>query len=92
MAIGKKYGGRKAGTPNKVNTEVREAFKMLVEGEIDNLHDRLTRLSDRDYFNVILKMSEFFIPKLQSIALNTEESKNEVMIQLLQLRDKADGK
>lgn len=87
MAVGKKYGGREAGTPNKTTYIVREAFKELVEGEIDNLHVRLGRLSDKEYFNVILKMAEFFTPKYQSVSVNVENSKSDLMVSLIALRD-----
>jgi hypothetical protein len=87
MAVGKKYGGREKGTPNKNTYYVREAFKELVEGEVDNLHMRLQRLSDKEYFNVILKMAEFFTPKYQSVAVTVEDNKSDVMVALMALRD-----
>lgn len=89
MAAGKKYGGREAGTPNKVTYLTREKFKEIVEGEVSSgeMRERLSRLSDKDYFAVILKMAEFFTPKYQSIALNVEDSKSDVMVHLISLRD-----
>lgn len=88
MAVGKKYGGREKGTPNRNTYYVRECFKVLVEGEMDNLRERLSKLSDRDYFNVILKMAEFFTPKYQSVAVTVENDKSDVMVALMALRDK----
>lgn len=41
MAKGRKTGGRKPGTPNKVTADMREAFRMLVEGEVDQLREAL---------------------------------------------------
>lgn len=87
MAVGKKFGGREKGTPNKNTYYVRECFKELVEGEVDNLRARLQLLSDKDYFNVILKMAEFFTPKYQSVAVTVEDNKSEVMLTLMALRD-----
>ena len=34
---GKKYGGRKKGTPNKLTTEVKEKIKHLLDGAIDSI-------------------------------------------------------
>ncbi|MGB0273910.1 MAG: hypothetical protein ACPF9U_01575 [Flavobacteriaceae bacterium] len=34
---GKKYGGRKAGTPNKVTTEVKNKLVKLIDGTIEEL-------------------------------------------------------
>lgn len=89
MAVGKKYGGRAAGTPNKVTYLTREKFKEIVEGEVSSgeIRERLNRLSDKDYFAVILKMAEFYTPKYQSIAVNVENAKSDLMVKLIALRD-----
>ena len=34
---GKKFGGRKAGTPNKLTAEVKEKIKQLLDGAIDSI-------------------------------------------------------
>jgi hypothetical protein len=34
---GKKYGGRKKGTPNKLPAEVKEKIKHLLDGAIDSI-------------------------------------------------------
>ena len=34
---GKKYGGRKKGTPNKLTAEVKEKIKHLLDGAIDSI-------------------------------------------------------
>ena len=34
---GKKYGGRKKGTPNKLTAEVKEKIKGLLDGAIDSI-------------------------------------------------------
>ncbi|MDG0967763.1 MAG: hypothetical protein P8N93_05540 [Flavobacteriaceae bacterium] len=35
---GKKYGGRKKGTPNKLTAEVKEKIKHLLDGAIDSIN------------------------------------------------------
>ncbi len=92
MAVGKKYGGRVAGTPNKVTYLTREKFKEIVEGEVNSgeIRERLMRLSDKDYFAVLLKMAEFFTPKYQSIAVNVETAQSDLMVKLISLRDGAE--
>ena len=37
MAYGRKTGGRKAGTPNKITTEVKNKLVELIDGTIDEL-------------------------------------------------------
>ena len=34
---GKKFGGRKAGTPNKLTAEVKQKIKHLLDGAIDSM-------------------------------------------------------
>ena len=34
---GKKFGGRKKGTPNKLTAEVKEKIKHLLDGAIDSI-------------------------------------------------------
>lgn len=41
MAKGFKTGGRAKGTPNKTTGRIREAFQMLIEGEIEELRTAL---------------------------------------------------
>ena len=36
---GTKTGGRQAGTPNKVTSELRDALKAIVANELDTLSD-----------------------------------------------------
>lgn len=38
---GERRGGRKKGTPNKATPEIREHFRMLIEGELGELRDAL---------------------------------------------------
>jgi len=38
---GERRGGRRKGTPNKVTAEMREAFRQLIEGEVDELRAAL---------------------------------------------------
>jgi hypothetical protein len=37
MALGRKTGGRKKGTPNKVTRDMRAMFKSIVDGKMDDL-------------------------------------------------------
>ena len=41
MALGRKTGGRRKGSKNLSTPQIREAFRCLVEGEIDNLREAL---------------------------------------------------
>ncbi len=64
---GKKFGGRTKGTPNKVTNDIREAYKKLLDKNIDNLDkwlNEIAKTSPARAFDIILRLSEFVIPKI----------------------------
>lgn len=64
---GKKFGGRKKGTPNKVSKDIRNAFKLLIENNLENLSIWLkwiARENPEKAFDIIIKLSEYVTPKL----------------------------
>lgn len=65
------------GIPNKVTTDIRESFKLLIEQQLPKLNETLeqVRLNDPDkYFTIISNLSEYIIPKLARTEI---DSKNE---------------
>jgi hypothetical protein len=67
-----KSGGRKKGTPNEINAEVREAFRNLVHKNVPNFQKWITRIAQTDpdkAMDIMFKVSEYFIPKLQRTEL-----------------------
>ena len=78
MATGSKTGGRDKGTPNKVTKEIKEAFQTLVEGNIDNLDNWINETAKKDpakAIDIILKISEYVLPKLSRTELKTNFDK-----------------
>lgn len=59
--------GRPKGSKNKVTVEVREVFKSLLEENINQIQKDIESLTPKERVNVLLKISEFVIPKLRSI-------------------------
>jgi len=60
--------GRGKGNVNVVTKDIREAFKNLVEANIDNMTDWLKRIASTNperALSLMIEMSEFTIPKLQ---------------------------
>ena len=45
---GKKYGGRKKGTPNKLTKELREVLKNVLYNEIENIEESLESLEPKE--------------------------------------------
>lgn len=71
--------GRPKGSENKINYEIREVFKELLDKHIDSISKDIEFLTPKDRINVLLKLSEFVIPKMRSIdfegRLSTEQYK-----------------
>ena len=72
---GIKYGGRQKGTPNKATARLREAFTGLLEGNISRvqeLFDKVAEKNPQKALELMLKLSEFVLPKLRAIEVNNE--------------------
>lgn len=64
---GKKYGGRKKGTPNKEVKDIRETFQVLIENNLDKMDLWINQLAEKNpekAINTILRLSDFILPKL----------------------------
>ncbi len=64
---GNSLGGRKKGTPNATTKEIKEAYQMLVESNLDNMSKWLADVAGDDpkqALELMLKLSEYMIPKL----------------------------
>ena len=62
--------GRKAGTPNKATTEIKEAFQMLLEDNLPTLKRDISSLEPKQRVKFILDLATFIIPKMKSVQVN----------------------
>ena len=72
---GIKFGGREKGTPNKGTAELREAYTELLQNNISRvqeLFDKVAENNPQKALELLLKLSEFAIPKLRAIEVNNE--------------------
>ena len=76
---GNTYGkGRGKGTPNKTTAEIREAYQKLVDDNLDNMKIWLEKVAEDDpnkALDMMLKLSEYFIPKLARQELTGADGK-----------------
>jgi hypothetical protein len=59
--------GRPAGIPNKATKDIKEAYRMLIENNLDNLTIWLDRIAVKDpekAIRILSDLSEYVIPKL----------------------------
>lgn len=64
---GNTAGGRKSGSKNLNTEQVREYYNMLIKDRYDQLADDLDQLKPKDRWEVILRLSQFVLPKLQQV-------------------------
>ena len=68
MAHGYKTGGRSAGTPNKVTTEVKEKLENLIDGLVDSIDIDILNTSEK--IKMLQISLQYVIPRLQSNTTN----------------------
>ena len=66
---GKKFGGRKKGTPNKTTEEIREAFQLLISDNLEKLEEDLNELEPEKRLKYVIELSKFVIPTLKATDL-----------------------
>lgn len=87
---GNSLGGSRKGKPNKATAEIRDAFKRLVEDNLDNMKIWLSDVAEEDpekALQILLKMSEFLVPKLQRQELTHEIQEKQVIINVTSTDD-----
>jgi hypothetical protein len=76
--VGKKTGGRVAGTPNKVTSELRKTLKGVIANELEQLPGTLEALPARERLELVIRMLPYCLPKVDSISGNYD-SENSFM-------------
>ncbi len=88
--VGNKLAGSRKGKPNKATKEIREAFKLLIEDNLPNMKVWLSDVAEEDperALNILLKMSEFIVPKLQRQEIEHEIRDKQVVINVTSTED-----
>ena len=66
--------GRKKGTPNRTNYEIKIAIQNILDENISQMEADLKKLNFKDRINVILKLADLVIPRVQSTPPDDSES------------------
>jgi len=67
--------GRPPGSPNRATAAAREAFQLFVEGnleQIQDLFDRVAKDDPKGALELLLKLSEFVLPRLTRTSIDGE--------------------
>jgi|SRR6185437_3733145 len=62
-----KIGGRQPGTENKVTKDIKEAFRQLIDNNLDNMSIWLAKVAEKNSEKALMLMinlSEYIVPKL----------------------------
>lgn len=65
--------GRPKGSKNKLVNELRQALKDVLFDEIEALPKYLDKLDDKERVDAVIKLSQFVLPKLNSVYEKTGE-------------------
>ncbi|MDO4527596.1 MAG: hypothetical protein Q4C03_02280 [bacterium] len=93
MALGKKTGGRVAGTPNKTSAAVRKAIADMLDGYFNSetFAQDIAELEPKDRVAAMEKFAAYVAPKLQTTTLDmTMESKRTIEDKLAELSGEED--
>lgn len=64
--------GRPKGAVNKSTSEIRKAFQQLVSNNLETLQSDLDNMEPERRVSYILKLSEFILPKLQTVSIENQ--------------------
>lgn len=70
---GIKTGGRQAGTPNKLTTEVRQTLKDIFNNELEALPTHLKTLPPQARIDFLIKIAPYVLPKVEAVSAKSGE-------------------
>ena len=76
--------GRKVGSKNRNTNEMKTAIQNILDTNISQMESDLKKLTPKDRLNVLLKLADFILPKVQSVSAETTETDNEIIIRIVE--------
>jgi len=76
MAKGVKTGGREAGTPNKLTSDMRAILKGIVSSELERIPETLAKLEPEKRADLVLKLLPYVLPKVEAVSMDEGEPWN----------------
>ena len=83
--------GSRKGVQNKATAEVRRAFQLLVENNLDRMQSDLDSLEPKDRLQIILQLSKFILPQLQAVSIEDLREKDEFRVITINLKSDEDN-
>ena len=76
-------GGRPKGSSNKVSLEVKEAIKMLLVDNIDEVAKRLQELKPSEFVKAYISLARFIVPTQKAITEQVTEEPKQFQIEVV---------
>lgn len=77
MPKGKKFGGRKAGTPNKVTASTRDALKRFIDSQQSEVERAFKKLQPKDKVFAYARLLPFVTPQYSAINFSLKNMSEE---------------
>lgn len=70
---GKKFGGRKKGTPNIMTSELRNILKSILLNRLESMEEHLENLDSKEQLELLVKLMPYVFPKVHTISHQSNE-------------------
>ena len=80
------------GVPNRTTQQVRKAFQLLIDENLEQMQSDLDALTPRDRLRFIIDLSKLILPQLQSISIDDlrEKEVHGFNILTIKIKDNSD--
>ena len=85
-----KLSSRK-GVPNRTTQQVRKAFQLLIDDNLEQMQSDLDALTPRDRLRFIIDLSKFILPQLQAVSIDDLREKDEFRVITINLKNDEDN-
>ena len=75
--------GKKPGTQNSTTRDIKEAYRLLIESNLDNLTAWVEKIAEKDpekAIRILSDLSEYVVPKLARQELTGKDGKDLIQI------------
>lgn len=73
-------GGRPKGKPNRSTSEIKTAFQNLLDTNVSQMEKDLKELTPKERIQVLLKLADFVLPRIQSVQSDTADTDNVIIV------------
>lgn len=67
--------GRKPGSKDKAQADIKQAYQSLIEGNLSNIENWLNEVAAKDpgkALDFMLRLSDFILPKMKAVELQSD--------------------